>query len=608
MATRVVRERLVKRAAAAVICVHKSKLSTSRILSLNQPVPSEPKDIFSSWSSPSDIKQSLGPAKVFVVELSAITRMIADHLIIYETMNNILNRKRLHFLNYAHKPSSTEKSTNLRSVSVLSVNESFLNSLPIHLIDQAHDGISTSYFPITQDLYRKYIQHVSSIPESGIILGGHRVGSFKRYKDQLQHFTSKLNKDLLKYFSSQKLNSTNDETKYPTTTNYYSGISEILMSSYALPDVKTFNILIREFNRLKLGVPARIVFDALLLSNLPLNKFVYTTALKLAISTSDKQLFMKLARIINLNSIYIPDGEDDPLTDEFYQRFHPNAMSSYKAIEWSPPTEEEKELRRRFFSTPMDDSVEEEFATSGPSLQLGTEGLPSVKLYTTLLSGFVRFGYHWWVDLVLRKQVGEGFPLTLETLTLNMSVAISTKDPVRARWTWNEILKLPIPLELSEMLVDRYGLSYKSVPFDDELYYTCLRAAEVVNDSSLEKSVIDYYREFQYYKVNQQIEKHKLLNKKKSKSIFSFTSNVEFNETLNKSEPPVLSQQEFAWFNSRPRTILPSYLKNPIALLNGGKLEWSSPEHPAEFSSNHRDIKQKNPPNTNKGQNWYIEL
>lgn len=139
---------------------------------------------------------------------------------------------------------------------------------------------------------------------------------------------------------------------------------------------------------------------------------------------------MKLAKTFDLNTVTTPDEIPSPIDSTFRKRFNPLKMSSYVTQEWESPTEEDQSLATRFFGSDI---------TSMASYHEQN----TILSYIPLISGFLHFNFFGWIDLAIRKMAAEGLPLTLPVLTMNMRAAIRSKDIVKARWTWNEIVDLP---------------------------------------------------------------------------------------------------------------------------------------------------------------------
>lgn len=573
----------------------------------------------------SDLGRNLGFRRQRNVKLEASVRMLADNLILYETMDQVFNKRRLELFDYKNfvEPATEEHSSvasavNPNEYTVLGVNEPLLRSLDMNALNEAHNYMAKTYNAMSSKSFSHYLNEALAVSYSGPYLqpyqrniqksseGWHGV-YYNVYKQERFAATAAMNKRLMMYgkdkFYTQGHNYNSLLQSHP---NYLSGIAEILMTSGALPDLKTFNILIRQFNLSRLSAPARMVLDALILSELPMNNLVYNTALRLAISTGDKEGFMQLSRVFDFNSVTVADGTDSPLDEVFWNRFHPIKMSSYRNHDWPAPRPEDEALRTRFFSSASNNS------TDSTSSRPGRQGMHSTQIYTTLITGMVRFGWHWWIDVAIRKMAAEGFPLTLEVLTLNMEAAADTKDAAKARWTWSEILNLPLPTpgnegnsrqqsqEQEDLLhqKDKNGFKYRMVPFDKEAYLTCMRAARAVNDKALVKQIEGYYREFQVYQIQLQIELQQLKKSKKSvnkerrklpffsppvieKPAISYSDQIDQKhqqpqqlELLQRSSKRAYDEPLYP--HSINRVALRTSIKNVSSYLFGGNLVWNS--------------------------------
>lgn len=584
-----------------VCTTRNSSVDLQKAILGDQPDLPPPRSRFSLSLTESDLQENLGPRIQRSVRLEAAVRMLADNLIVYESMDQVFNNRRLELLSYQNQDHSPEDQAPPPSFpitneyTVMGINEDLLLSLDIDTLDLAHMHMSKSYNVMTSKTFSHYLNEVTVLSHSRAYLlpykrkveyhekwNGLYVTMYQR--EQLVA-TAAMNEKLTKHIRHNfyKQGEAYNTPRQPQP-NFLSGIAEILMTSGALPDLKTFNLLIRQLNLYRLPVPARMALDALLLSDLTMNNMVYTTALRLAISTNDKEGFMRLSRVFDLNSVTVPDGIDSPLNDSFWERFHPIKMSSYRNHDWPVPGPSDEALRRRFFTSPGDREN-----------KLGNLGKPTIKVYTTLISGMVRFGWHWWIDVTIRKMAAEGFPLTLEVLTLNMDAAAATKDAAKARWTWAEILKLPLPgpdhaNQQPPLDKDLYGSPYRSMPFDKEAYLSCAKAAKAVDDMTLLMQIEDYYRAFQVHQVRFQIELHEQLNKRgetkpsKPKLIpFFSASRLSKNkkdvsatptppETEHNTESPVATQSDLLPVH---RMALSPSIKNITSILFGGALVWN---------------------------------
>jgi hypothetical protein len=490
-----------------------------------------------------DVVRYLGPDYQRNYKLEAIVRMVADHLIVYETMDNVFNQRRLEVYNtrslgFDDEDRKRSALADLRDVYLRTgvvVNQPLLDSLSIDLLNQTHSSLTTSMKFINENVYHKYLNRITSTRGSGPLISVKDHGK-ESYRIRSLKATERMNNRLIEHLETNffgqetNLGNNNDEQQGRSMlqshsveqgSSFLSGIADILMNSYALPNLKTFNLLIRQLNAYRLPVPARMVTDALLLSGLQLNNKLYNTMLKLAISTGDKSLFMKLAAVIDCNSVSISsNNQGTPLTRAYWDVFNPIKMSSYKNHDWPKPTPEDVKFGRRFFEENLVTLDEDNYASSnsnnGPQTLTKfnlNEGVFSVKLFTTLISGLVRFGWFWWVDVAIRKMTAEGFPLTLEVLTQNMQAATATKDAAKVYWTWAEMLKLPLPTGSAEIREhtarDRNGFLYNLKPFDYESFIVCTNAARAIKNSQLAAEMASFYKEVLYFKVNLSLKENK---------------------------------------------------------------------------------------------------
>lgn len=569
-----------------------------------------PLNILASNMKETELQKRMGPRIQRNVMLEAAVRMLTDHLIMYEAMDQVLNNRRLELLgeNLEENTMHEETKDNIRNTdalseyTVLGVDESLLKTLDLDTLNRTHNQLTKNYNAINSKKFSQYLNEVLTIPNAGPRVAPYRrertmsrdgwKGSYvKIYQQERLTATAEMNKKLTLHirdnFYAQGKRYSAFRERQP---NFFAGVAEILMTSGALPDLKTFNILIRQFNLYRLSVPAKIVLDALLLSGLHMNNMVYTTALKMAISTNDKEGFMQLAKVFDFNSVTVADDNKSPLDEAFWDRFHPIKMSSYRNHDWPAQRPEDEELRGRFFSNP---------SSAAESKNTGRQGMHSVKVYTTLISGMVRFGWHWWIDVAIRKMAAEGFPLTLEVLTLNMDAARDTKDAAKAWWTWNEILKLPLPTPEStdqgEILGrDKNGFTYRMVPFDREAYLSCKEAAVAVSQPELLMQIEDYYRNYQLSQAVLQIELHQQLNAAKqpkrpvlpffnlSKTSFAVPgenrSSPQTEESLKDQEEQQEQEKEQEQKAQEPppaRLPLPPSIKNITSFLFAGALPWT---------------------------------
>lgn len=587
-----------------------------------------------------DVVRYLGPDYQRNYKLEAIVRMLADHLIVYETMDNVFNQRRLEV--YSSQSVGPDDHDRKRSALAalhdvylrtgVVVNQPLLDSLSIDLLNQTHSSLTTSMKFINESTYYKYLNRITSARGSGPLIPVKDHGR-ESYKIRSLKATERMNNKLIahletKFFGQEtNLGNSNDDQDARSMvkshsveqgSSFLSGIADILMNSHALPNLKTFNLLIRQLNAYRLPVPARMVTDALLISDLPLNNNLYNTMLKLAISTGDKSLFMKLAAVIDCNSVSVSSSnQGTPLTSAYWDLFNPIKMSSYKNHDWPKPTPEDVKFGQRFFEENLVTLDEDSNATSSSSSSSSSntqksvvkfnrnEGVFSVKLFTTLISGLVRFGWFWWVDVAIRKMTAEGFPLTLEVLTQNMQAATATKDAAKVYWTWAEMLKLPLPTGSAEIREhtarDRNGFLYSLKPFDYESFIVCTNAARAIKNPTLAAEMASFYKEVLYFKVNLSLKENK--DRKKTHlpllaasslriPFFSFTSQQDKSAAAEPAEghSPVYAADEdiMATGNqatgssdaaSKPvfkldRVQLPAGYKNASGIVNGGLLLW----------------------------------
>lgn len=586
-------------------CLHRS-ISTKKQLEILDNTDQEPPlNILGRNHHESLLRRNVGPKVQRNVALEAAVRMLCDHLIIYEAMDHVLNSRRLELLSETSETKHTyEKQAldpfrdqSLNQFEVLGVNESLLKALDMETLNQAHTHMSKVYNAIGLKTFSHYLNEVLTVSHSGpqrkpyIQQKTTQKGWFGSYTNvyQQDQFTAvkDMNKKLLHHL---KNNFRIQGSKYGGVSDrrpdFLAEIAYILMTSEALPDLKTFNMLIRQFNLYRLAVPARMAFEALLCSELPMNNMIYTSALTLAISTSDKEGFMQLAKVFDFNSIEVPDGTESPLNSKFWERFHPVKMSSYRNHDWPEQQPEDRKLRARFF---VSASPGEDFAD-----MQAKKNMHSLKIYTTLIAGMTKFGWHWWIDVAIRKMAAEGFPLTLEVLTLNMNAARNTKDAAKARWTWNEILNLPLPtrenLESGQLVAkDKNGFAYSTVPFDHEAYLACKYAAEAVEDHAMLMHIEEYYRAYQLSQAKAQIELHQEhqkesgsgrglfgLRKKPTSSLFGLLDPQQKQTDLD--EPNSAQEQvkpSPATTSTKTRIALPPSVKNSTSVLFGGLLQWN---------------------------------
>lgn len=571
-----------------------------------------------------DVVRYLGPDYQRNYKLEALVRMIADHLIAYETMDNTLNQRRLElyssrslgFDDEYRKNSALESLRDVYLHTGVVINQPLLDSLSIDLINQTHSSMTTSMKLITEDVYHKYLNRVILIPGSGPLIPVKDRGT-ESYRIRSLKATEKMNKRLIQYmnvnfsgrepafFGDGKEINIVKSSSVQQGSFFLKGIADILIDSHALPNLKTFNLLIRQLNAYRLSVPARMVTDALLFSGLQLNGILYNTMLKLAISTSDKSLFMKLAAVIDCNSVSVSSSEQGtPLTPAYWDVFNPLKMSSYKNHDWQKPTLDDVKFGCRFFEENLisiDETRDNSSSVSSIAKFNLNEGMFSVKLFTTLISGLVRFGWFWWVDVAIRKMTAEGFPLTLEVLTQNMQAATSTKDSAKIYWTWTEMLKLPLPSAPSEIRChtarDRNGFVYDLKPFDYESFVVCTNAARAIKNKKLEAEIAAFYKEVLYFKVNLSLKENKDSKKTPLRiPFFTFTSQPK-NTVITEREEEIKNLESghksvkaghasgVVGGNSLfklERVQLPAAYKNASGIMNGGSLLWDPVKKPAD--------------------------
>lgn len=205
------------------------------------------------------------------------------------------------------------------------------------------------------------------------------------------------------------------------------GVGDKLLSSEGIPNLKTFNYLLRRLITFQHTKPAQIALDCLILSEIPLSSQTWSIGIKVAIANGSMTDFLKLARLVDLSQ-----AANKALTDS--KNGVLEKISSNKPAPWLSPESGDKNLRQRFF----------------PSDQLYEGGMP---LINVLIEGFYRFRLHSHLDTVLRYMMNNDMLLNPAILTLNFRAAATSRDSIRATWTWQ---RTKILLSFDSGLVDKH--------------------------------------------------------------------------------------------------------------------------------------------------------
>lgn len=453
-----------------------------------------------TMSSDSDLAHELGKPVVHNVRLEAAMRMIADTLLLYKVIDSKINAQRLE-LQLSQDSGHQSKSENGELDNAFSIDNFYSQSNGA--LETIYPGVPMDIEPLDIDSGRlarlsrreldelhmylaKYLVHrdTSSIQRlynkylhSHIHTSG---GSIALTDDQQRQLQQKQKQ----HGTKQGTSSVNIRTARlnqllrgalaaagPRPEQVLSEASRILMTFGALPNLETFNILIRQLTLYRLEMPARLVYEVVRIAERqPLGKELYNSVCRLAIGSGNKAWFLDLARVYDFNNVTTRDGQESPLNEDFWRRFNPIRMSSYMAHEWLECRPHDLELRKRFFGS--------------DEAEIVARKMNSTHIYTTLISGFVAFGWHWWVDGVLRKMAAEGLPLPVQVLTLNFRAAAASQDKAKVLWTWRELVGLPE--RLSQIpLRDINGNVVSRVFYDEEVYLAARAAALAVGDRKL---------------------------------------------------------------------------------------------------------------------------
>lgn len=205
------------------------------------------------------------------------------------------------------------------------------------------------------------------------------------------------------------------------------GVGDKLISSEGIPNLKTFNYLLRRLINFQHTKPAQLALDCLILSEIPLSPQTWSIGIKVAIANGSMVDFLKLARLVDLSQTAnraLADWKSGTLEE----------ISTNKPILWMPFENGDKQLRQRFFS----------------SDHLYEGGMP---LFNVLIEGFYRFRLHSHLDTVLRYIMNNDMLLNPAILTLNFRAAATSRDTTRATWTWQRTKML---LSVDPGLVDRH--------------------------------------------------------------------------------------------------------------------------------------------------------
>lgn len=481
----------------------------------------------SNVTSETDLNHNVGKPHIHNFRLEAAVRMLVDNLLLYRLMDQTLNDELIHrqiaqdakiaaqegaTANSAIPfPSSSDSSlfvypsdtssakANMyadvpKDLAPFIANEELLKALSTKTLARMHMYISrflVHRFDNSHMLYNKYLHDYIHAPGASItpyqqkhlrykvsdigrseVLAPQKAVRQKKTRNASPTATSISYQTLAKR-ETAKMNDTLKKALASTITSseVFSRATRILMAG-TLPDLETFNILIRQFTLYHMETPARIAYDALLQSEIPLSKEIFNTVCKMAISTGDRKMFLQLAQVYDFNSVTTPDGIASPMDEAFWQRFHPLRMSSYMAHDWPECQPEDLALRHRFFQTPPAD------------LTVQPRAMHSTHIYTTLISGFVVFGWHWWIDTAIRKMAAERLPVPIHVLTLNLAAAAVMKDAAKATWTWNQIMDLPASLANTPER-DIHGNKASRVFYDEEVYLAARKAALAVGDKDM---------------------------------------------------------------------------------------------------------------------------
>lgn len=503
--------------------------------------------VLSNFSTDEELENNLGKPVDRNIKIDAAIRMLCDNFIIYETLDHLIT-KRLRELEYnsystCSKKPGEDKKRSENELHPLTLNEiypgirndrliAYINKLRLEKLNKKQ--LQTLYMYLTKYFvnyehggftqYSRYLHDIMRIPTAGPSVEKYhtkplndeqkallRKLNFKDQNDDItdQELISEFNKRVDSK-STRILNSHLRKIMSEPNPRILSKVAHLLMFSSAKPNGETFNILIRQLNLYHMEVPSRMVLDVLLSTKLPLDGHIFVTAMKLAISTYDKDGFWTLARVHDLNSVSTVDDEPSPLDNSFWFRFHPVKMSAFKSQPWPDCRAQDILLRERFYPKTEDSKY--------------YKNMHSTQLYTTIMSGLVRYRWYWWVDTVIRKVAAEKLPITLEMLTLNMQAAAQTKDQTKVYWTWKEILSLPSTLmnicdvkekkifvknsngkvvsRVIPVMVDRYGNEISSKVFDREVYLASKEAAKAIEDEKLLAGIEAFNSKMELVRLN----------------------------------------------------------------------------------------------------------
>jgi hypothetical protein len=344
----------------------------------------------------SDCRHILGPRRVRSTVIEAAVRKIADHLLIFDSIDReLLN----HELNAELDTNSDSVEPKEYANLLVNVDRKLLNTLDKATLDKVH-GHFLQDFDSTAP--RKHLKEY--IEESSYLPSQYRFSNSQAATDRLSHYLRTSKPELLK------------------------GLSKKLRSLESLPNLNSFHEIIIQLKNHRYSKPAQLVLDTLYATELQLSPKTLAIALDLAIANSDIDRFSVLARAMDLSEPPVNKSLSKYVKGEYYNG---KSVDDY----WFERNEIDEKIYRRFVPT--------EEAASSTSTNVGTSAsdIEIMNIYIQLLDGFLKFGWYERVDLVLNQYLEKSLEYNSGFFTILFRIAKDTADDVRLLWTWKEVRK-----------------------------------------------------------------------------------------------------------------------------------------------------------------------